>query len=193
MPGLKRSYHIAGMEARTIAKRLRRVERSTRANRPEMQSISFTINGTIGAGALTNAVLTNITQGNSITQRRGDEIRVWRVEVRGLADTGIDHHLIQLHTTSEPTMAIFQANPGGFILDSEANSRFTEWKHYRNYSAVGGGDPIRFVQKFRGMRVKYNGTTATSGISNQICYSVVNHTATTQDLQVSIRLWFTDP
>lgn len=190
LPLKKRLYR--GSEY-SLAKRVKRVERMARSNRPEMQTKSYILNTTLAAGAISNSVLTNISQGTGISERRGDEVRVWRVEIRGLSDDTIDHYLFQLHTTSEPTTAVIQSNPGGFLIDSETNSRFTEWKHYRNYSGNGTLDPLRIVQNFKGMKVKYNGPTSTAGISNQVCYTALNNTGTARNVQVSIRIWYTDP
>lgn len=188
--GSKRS--AGPISAGQVAKRLRKVEAMARANRAEMQTKTVTVSGTLNANTLTNAVLTNIEQGTGIAQRKGDEIRVWRVEIRGLSDVALDNYLIQLHTTSEPTVAIFNSVTGAFILDSENNSRFTEWKHYRNYGSSGDNDPIRIVQKFNGLRVHYNGTTATSGIRNQLCFTALNRWANPQDINVCCRIWYTD-
>lgn len=189
--GTKRS--AGPISAGQVAKRLRKVEALARSNRPEMQTKTITVSGSLATNSLVNGLLTNIAQGNGVDERRGDEIKVWRVEIRGLSDVHLDHYLVQLHTTSEPTVAVMNSTPGAFFLDSESNSRFTEWKHYRNFSASGTDDGMRIVQKFNGMRVKYNGSTATSAISNQLCYTVLNRTASTRNVTVTARVWFTDP
>lgn len=176
----------------SVAKRLKRVETMARNNRPEMQTKTFQLSGTLAVGAVSNVILTAIAQGNDINDRKGNEIRVWRVEIRGVSDTGMDNYLLQLHTTSEPTAASFGPTTGAFLLDNESNVRYTEWKHYRNYNGTGGGDPLRIVQKFNGMRSHFNGATTTSGIRNQICFTALNRTATTQDIAVSCRIWYTD-
>lgn len=187
------SKRMAGpISAGQVAKRLRKVETMARNNRPEMQTKTITVQGALGAGAVVNGLLTNIAQGNGIAERKGNEIRVWRVEIRGLVDDIIDNYLIQLHTTSEPTAAIFNTVNGAFILDSESGVRFSEWKHYRNFSTTGANDPIRIVQKFNGMRVHYNGTTATSGIRNQLCFTALNTGTVSKNINVCCRLWYTD-
>lgn len=188
--GTKRS--AGPISSGQVAKRLRKVEAMAKANRPEMQTKTITISGALASGALVNGLLTNILQGSNIDERKGNEIRVWRVEIRGVSDSRLDHYLLQLHTTSEPTVAIFNSEQGAFLLDNENNVRFSEWKHYRNFNAADTFGPVRIVQKFNGLRVHYNGTTATSGIRNQLCYTALNRSGSSKQVNLCARIWFTD-
>lgn len=183
---------IPTMSSTQVAKRLRKVEAMARANRPEMQTRTFTLNGSLNPNVLGNIILTSIEQGDSIEKRSGDEIRIWRIEIRGLSDDTLDHYLIQCHTTSEPVVGTFNSEPGAFIVDSENNAKFTEWKHYRNFSGSGSLDPLRMVQKFNGIRVHYNGIAATDTVRNKLVYTVLNRTGTVRNVQVCARVWFTD-
>lgn len=192
---MKRTVTLEGSSATQVAKRLRKVERLASHNKPEMRTITFSSQGTLTDDQLVNVNLTNIAQGNSIASRNGDRIRVWRVEVRGLAAPELDHYLFQLKTTSEPTIAVFGPPSGAFLVDSETNSRFVEWKHYRNlYGGGGGGDsPLKYTVKWKnGMIVRYNGTTATSCVNNGVLATVLNRSGNTQNYNLAFRLWYTD-
>jgi len=189
MPGLKRTVTY---ESAPIAKRLRRVEAMARANRPEMRTKTFSVDGTIATATLVNAEITSISQGDAINERSGDRIKVWRVEVRGISSDELDQYLLQLRTTSLPTIASFGPSPGAYLLDSETNSRFTEWKHYRNVYAKGVTDPVKFQLKFKnGIVVRYNGSS-TSPVDNGLVYTVLNRTTTSHTNKVSVRVWYTD-
>lgn len=179
-----------------VAKRLKRVERIAGLNKAEMKTITWSATGTLAAGALENVNLTNIAQGTGTNDRIADRIRVWRVEVRGVADPELDHYLIQQRTTSEPTVSVFTSTRGAFLLDSESNTRWTEWKHYRNlYGGAGGsGDsPIKFSQKFRnGIIVKYNSNTSTSVVNNGLIYTTLNRSSAGKVRNATCRVWYTD-
>lgn len=193
MRGLKRTYHITPDEGRQIAKRLRMVERSTRLNRPEMKHKTFTFSGTVTAGTVNVGALTDIAQGDTIAERSGDRIRVWRVEIRGSVDGTLDNHLIQQHNTSIPTISDFTSAEGSMLLDSSTNTRFTEWKFWKGYHITGAQrSVIRVTQKFRnGMVVKYGGTGSTA-VDNGLLITQVNRTAGDHEVQYTVRIYFTD-
>lgn len=193
MRTLKRTKHITAEQGRSMAKRMRIVEMRSLNNRPEMKSITFAASGTIAAGAVVNINACNIAEGAGKNERIGTRIRLWRVEIRGAASGELDRYIIQCHTTSEPTSAVFTSGKGAFILDSERNARFTEWQHRNNFN-VNQEDVTNFkqIQKFRGMECIYNGNTSTSGIRNQIVFTILNRDAAVQNYNVSVRLWFTD-
>lgn len=182
-------------KSNTLTKRIARVERRVGNQKPEMKSITFEGNTTVGAGALFNWSLTNIAEGTSKNQRICNKIRVWRVEVRGTADPAIDWYLLQQKTTSSPTVAVFGNAAGAYIFDAESNSRWVEWKHYRNlYGGGGAGDsPLKFTQKWRnGIIVRYNTNTGTGVVNNGLILTALNNSVGAQAYNISIRVWYTD-
>lgn len=179
----------------SVAKRLKRVERLAAANKPEMKTITWAASGALATNTLANVELTNIAQGVGINDRVGDRIRVWRVEIRGTSDPSLDHYLFQQRTTSTPTVGVFTSTIGAYLADSETNTRWTEWKHYRNLYGGGGGSdlPLKFSQKFiNGIIVKYNGSTSTSVVNNGLIYTTLNRDASSRTRAVTIRVWYTD-
>lgn len=193
MRTLKRTYHVTPADAQQITKRLRMVERSTRLNRPEMKHKTFSITGTITAGTVNVGALTDIAQGDTIAERSGDRIRVWRVEIRGMAEGGVDNHLLQQHNTSLPTIADYTSAEGSMLLDSSTNTRFTEWKYFKGYwNGPSSGSVIRVTQKFRnGMVVKYGGTASTP-VDNGLLITQVNRSGVDHEVNYTIRIYFTD-
>lgn len=176
-----------------LAKRVKKVERHVRNQRPEMKHISWGANTTVAAGALNTINLTQLAQGVTINQRMGDRVRVWRVEVRGIAHSRLDHYLTQLHTTTVPDAAKYGPYAGAFLLDSEANTRFTVWKHYRSLYNAAPFAPLKFVQKFKnGIIVKYNTPASTGCVDNGLVLQSLNRSAIDCDLNYSVRMWYTD-
>lgn len=188
----------------SLAKRVKRVERRAAFNKPEMKTVTLSLNAFTSTGGTTLADNTvtllqpcRIAQGTGINDRIGDKIRVWRIEVRGLSDNGLDHYIIQNHTSSNPGITSFTSQIGSYLLDSENNKRFTEWIHYRNYYTGSGATTttpsLKFHQKFRnGIIVKYNGAASTSIVDNEVSYVAVNRTGTNLSANLSLRMWYTD-
>lgn len=200
---LKRTVTLDRSDAAALVKRVKRVERRAAFNKPEMKSITLTLNGFSSTGGSALAVNTvtllqpcRIAQGTGINDRIGDKIRVWRIEVRGLSDIGLDHFIMQCHTSSTPGISSFTSQIGTYLLDSENNKRFTEWKHYRNYytsDIAADACPLKFHQKFRnGIIVKYNGAASTSVVDNEVLYCAVNRAGSSQSVNLTLRMWFTD-
>lgn len=203
MVGLKRSITLDRDDAAALVKRVKRVERRSALNKPEMKSRTIELNAwtaTGGTAIPVNSVSLNlpcaIAEGTGVNDRIGDKIRVWRIEVRGVSDIGLDHYIMQNHTTSNPGISSFGGECGAYLLDSENNKRFTEWIHYRNYyTGTVSTDPVslKFHQKWKnGIIVKYNGSAGTSVVDNAITYCVVNRTGSSRNCSTSIRMWYTD-
>lgn len=198
MPGLKRTYHITPQEGRTMAKRLRLVERRSRLNKSEMKSKTFGTTGTLGTGGLTNVLATEIAEGAGPNDRIGKKIRIWRIEVRGDIGNKMDNYIIQQHTNTQPTATLFGSRQGAFLLDSTANTVLTVWKHYRPTgvsTAIENGrntSNFKMIQKFRGMEASYSTDAATGGVRNLVAFTMLNRSADSQDFDISVRVWFTD-
>lgn len=177
----------------SLTKRVKRVERLARQNKPEIKTRTATITGNLATGSILNVVATQIAEGTGADERIGDQIRVHEIEIRGLLDPDMDAYIIKLHTTSEPTTAVFTGGKGAFLLDSESNSRFTEMVHYRNiFINAGASTPIKIKKKLGNVLSYYNGTTSTSGIRNQICFTMLNRDSVAKAYNLSIRLTYSD-
>jgi len=198
---MKRDYASEGIPA--LVKRVKRVERRAALNKPEMKTITLTLNGfssTGGTPVANNSVQLlqpcRIAEGTGINDRIGDKIRVWRIEVRGLSDIGLDHYIMQNHTSSDPGISSFGSRCGAYLLDSENNKRFTEWIHYRNYytgNIQTDACSLKFHQKFKnGIIVKYNGSASTSVVDNAVNYVIVNRSGSAGSCSLSLRMWYTD-
>lgn len=195
---LKRTYHITAAEGRTMAKRLRVVERRSKLNKSEMKSITFGATATLGTGGLANVLATNIAEGAGPNDRIGKKIRVWRIEVRGDIGVKMDNYIIQQHTQTQPTATLFGSRQGAYLLDSTANTLLTVWKHHRptgvSTAIENGRNTCNFkmVQSFRGMEVSYSTDAATGGVRNLLAFTMLNRSADSQDYDISVRVWFTD-
>lgn len=177
-----------------VSKKIRRMERQIYRNRPEMKSRTTSLTGSIATGTVTVARPCQIASGTGVNERTGDKIRLYRIEVRGISDEGLDHYIIQCKTSSIPTFASFGSAQGAFIVDSENTNRYTEWYHYRNLRTSGSTCPVRFAKKFKGgIVVKYNGQLSTNIVDNEIVVVLLNNSgATRSDISFSIRIWYTD-
>lgn len=188
----------------TLSKRLRRVERSVANNKPEMRHNSYTLNSTITAGTINVGGITGVTQGDGVSQRQGNAIKIWRIEIRGLISPRLDCYIIQGHNTTAPVLTDF-ANTGGgsptfltgaHLQDDDTNTNFTEWKHYTNYNSVSSNNnavsPARIILKFKnGYRVKYSGNSSVP-VDNPLYFVVGNGTTNDLETFLQCRIWYTD-
>lgn len=172
-------------------KRLRRIEQQVYRNRPEMQSVTVSYEGTLAAGGVIN--LKPCSLESSSQRRTGDKIRVYRIEIRGQVDPDLDGYLIQKKTTADPSSSMFGTVKGAFILDSENTNRFTEWRHYRNINVASPQSPIKLSHSFKGgIQVKYNGLTTGSCVDNEIIWTFLNRDVDAKGIACSMRMWYTD-
>lgn len=178
-----------------VGNKIRKLERRSAHNKPEMHTKTFGLAGSIADDAVVNINLTNIARGTATIERTGDRVRVWRVEMRGMCAPELDNYLFQQKTTSEPTAAVFGTTAGAFLLDSETNSRWVEWKHYRNLYGGSGIDnaPCKYTQSWKnGIIVRYNGSTSTAVVNNGLIHTILNRSGNAQGYNISVRVWFTD-
>lgn len=181
----------------TVAKRLKRVEKLARSNRPEVKSITFSSTGTITQGTAAVINLTAIAQGAGSNERVGDKITPKLIKCRGLSSVMLDHYLISGNLASTaPAIGNFTSAPGAFVLDAEEGTIFKELYHYRSYDgsySATGSLPTKFQKKLTSyMKTMYNGTAGTSTVRNTIWYVVVNRTTTDVANSMSLRLYYTD-
>lgn len=196
---MKGKYSYAPRKrARTNTATLMALKRQVAYSRPEMKIITYEYNYATATGGtdIADDVLQQISlcggisEGTGVDERIGEKIRIWRVEVRGVSDVGLDHYLLQKHSVTGPIEADFTDEPGAFILSAATNSKFSEWKHYRSFNSTGALDALKFVQSFpTGLIVKYNGTTIHS---NDLVFCSLNRFGSAQGVSCNIRVWYTD-
>lgn len=193
----KRSNPFAQFAAPSseMAKRLRRVEKLASANKGEMKHKVMNCVLTPAAANVASVNLTDLSLGNAVNQRVGNKIKIWRVEIRGLANVQLDYLVLQSHDGSAPGVGDFHITGayGSMITDSKLNTKFTEWKHFRNPNYYTGSLGLKIILKFKtGMIVKYDGST-TAPVENALYAVVVNGTpSTTNTSYGTARIWYTD-
>jgi len=176
----------------TLAKRVSAVEARQRNQRPQMKQILFFPTGSIAPGAALVTNISAITEGTNVLNRIGNRVKAWRVEMRGIMDPGLDYYLLQAHTNDTPAITAFSTSRGPFINSNDTNSKLTEWLHYSVADSVAHN--FKRSKKFKyGLNIKYNGTAATNTVDNVLFIVVVNRSTTTQSIDSTVRLWFTDP
>lgn len=176
----------------SVAKRLKRVETIQARRKPEMKKFHVSSSPTLASATATTIDLTNIAQGNGIGDRTANEIRIHRVDIRGnLTTGGVDSYLIQSHTTSFPVYADFYPIQGGHLNIVNQNTKFTEWKYYKNYSGTNSNMRISHSFKYP-MKVKFNAATGTSAVDNRLSLVMKNDTAASAAVQVSCVVYYTD-
>lgn len=190
---VRRKLDFSSVSDMPVAKRVKRLERTVAQRKPEMKHITFDLTATIAANNLSVLNLCQISQGDLINNRSADRIKVYRIEIRGLASNSLDLYILQAHGPAPPVLANFNGSVGAYILDSQTNSKWTEWKHYRNLYASGtGSEPIKMVQRFSsGITVKYEGTSTTPA-DNGLYFVALNRLSTEQDTYMTARVWYTD-
>jgi len=177
---------------KTLAKRISRVERQVAARKPEMKMLSFNFAATVAGNSISLIDMTQCDIGDHAYERNGDEIKVWRIEIRGFAISQLDQYVIQKHGPNNPQNGDFGTGASAF-LDSGSTSLWTEWKTFRNYFVtLAGNASLREVVKFpHGIRVHYDGEAA-QPFRNGLLLVTRNNTANAYYQDLSIRVWFTD-
>lgn len=178
-----------------VTKRVKRLEAKVKAQRPEMKTLVTTINLTAPAGSLATPVnLTNMLQGDGVSNRAGVKIKVWRLEIRGLSPYDVDNYVIQYHGPSATaiTAADFTGTVGAFIQPDKLNTRFTEWLHNPSKVDGNGNNRWKMIQKFpSGITVKYDGNTATA-VQNGLAFLLLNGSADPKSTLATACIWYTD-
>lgn len=174
-----------------VAKRLRRVERQVRANRPEMKFTQIGSNAATATAAITAVNITAIAQGDSVNGRDGNKIKTWRCEIRGEVDPLQDVFLIQSHNGDIPVYADFLPQVGGFVQGTQCNVKFTEWAYMRPSPDQTTNCPVRIVRKFRGMEISFSGLS-TAADRNALYLVIKNNSGGSLNHNLSTRVWYTD-
>lgn len=175
--------------------RLARVERMARANRPEMKSLEFDINGSVTSATVSNTNLVNIGLGDADGNRTGNTIKVWRIEIRGLTHKKLDHYLLLSPGKHTPLYSDFGTTYGAFVT-SNSEDIIRELRHFRNFYADDvqtNSAPLKISYRFKnGLLVHFSGTSAGDAAVNKLWFSVLNQDATAFSCDVSAKVWFTD-
>lgn len=176
----------------SVAKRLKRVETIQARRKPEMKKFHVSATPTVVTNSATTVDLTNIVQGTGIGERTANEIRVHRVDIRGNLTTGaVDSYLIQSHNASLPVYADFYPVESGHLNIVNQNTKFTEWKFYKNLSGTNSNMKLQHSFKYP-MKVKFNGSAGTSCVDNRLSLVMKNDSAASAVCQVSCVVYYTD-
>jgi len=176
----------------SLAKRVSRVEARQRNQRPEMKQVLFANTGALLANTIQSTNITAIAGGDAVTERSGNRIKAWRVEIRGILDPGLDLYLLQGHTNDAISITDFSTERAPFLYSSLTNTKITEWLHYSVPDSVAHN--FKRSKHFKyGLNVKYIGTATSNAVDNILYVVAVNRSTTTQSIDCSIRLWYTDP
>lgn len=184
-------YFLA--EQQQPIKKFRRLERRVNALKPEMKHETFSIVTTLtSASPFAIANLTQISQGDAVSRRTGNKIKVWRIEIRGLCSSVIDSWVVQTHNSDAPVAAQFTAGFGSFVTDDDLNTKITEWRHYRNLNETANDAGYKLIVRFKtGINVHYDGITTTPA-SNGLYWVGYNAGASDRNVQLQARVWYTD-
>lgn len=176
-----------------LAKRIKRLETVQSRRKPELKVRTMNLSGSLVAGGTDFAIIevTDISQGDNIDERIGDEIRLHRVQARGDV-ANMDLYLIQSMSTSAPTVANFAAVAGGH-LTSANQKKFTEWWHfYQNSQPSSASNPDMNMSFRFPPKVTYAGATGTSGQRNKYYFCIKTTSMIVQSYEISIKVWYTD-
>lgn len=187
----KRKLNFDNVTDMAVKKRLRRVEQQVRNVRPEMKSNEFSkAKTTVTAGSLSYFDLSAISQGTTAHDRIGNKCKLWRVEVRGIADPSLDIYLVQSKAAANPATTDFGIGPGGFVADDKTN--FVEWKYLRPKPDQVADEPIRMIQAFKtGYNLQFDGPLG-GAAKNRFYFVARNNTAASLYYTISYKIWFTD-
>lgn len=174
-----------------VQKRLKRVERQVRSQRPEMKVYHVTSTTAVSTGAVGLVQLSDITQGDGVGQRVGNRIKIWRVEIRGEIDAGASVLLLQCHTGATVSYGELDLSRGAGVSPQFLNSKYTEWAFTNVTPHQTTYNPIRIIRKFRGMEVTYPDSTTTA-LRNRLTLVIQNVTGSSINKSLSARVWFTD-
>lgn len=190
MGALKRTVTMEPSDA-PVSKRLKRVERQVKAQRPEMKTYQITHSTGATAASVRTVPIADVPQGDGVYQRVGQKIKIWRVDIRGVADPLQDIHLIQAHTGATPAYAEYRGSNGAFLYYNVMNSKFTEWGHVNPVPHQTTSVPFRITRKFRGMEVTFDDSSSTA-LRNSLFLTFLNHTGSTLNHNCNVTVWFTD-
>jgi len=180
------------------AKRLRTIERQVFLNRSEKKSQRFTFNadGTTGGAALADDTvnfirLAGIGQGTASDDRIGDQIRIYRITIRGYANSKFDLILYRLHGNTLPSLADFSSQTGS-CLGNARSLQYTEIGRFKP-KQYDSSHPVYMSKYFKyGNVVKYLDNTSTGMMDNEIILAVVNRSGQNLNANLTAYVEYTD-
>lgn len=157
-----------------LAKRLKKVESLARSNKPELKSKLFALPTTTTAGSVSIVELTSISQGDNVSAREGNKIKVLRVELRGNFNENGDVFLVQSYGSFVPTFGSFSSTSVGcFILPDNLNTKIKQVAYYRN-TIQGLSQPFIWKSTKMNTTVCYDGSVSTNCTRNRLHIVIVN-------------------
>lgn len=187
----KRRLDFSKVTDLPLTKRVRKVERIVRLNRPELKTFSTGLTTLQAINSISVVKPCNIQQGSDVNERIGNKIRVWRIEVRGNSDNRLDNLIIRKTTSTDPVIGDFRTPAGSYVLD-EKRTQFVELVHKQS-NDTNSNATFKMSYKFRGgLLVSYNGPNGTDGIDNEVIWVVVNRSSVACVSTCSVRIWYTD-
>jgi len=192
-PRVRRSLFFENVPA---AKRIRRLESQVRRNRPEMHHYTTSNAPTVPANNVSTQHLTNISQGDGINQRSGNRIRVWRIEVSGIADTAtLTHQIISSAGNDVPAISDFTVLGPPLMNDAPLASKFNVWMRITPAVCVTDSGQYYFKKtiKFpKGIIVYFDGSAGSNVVKNRLNFTTINTSGANVLTFISYRIWFTD-
>lgn len=175
-----------------LAKRLKKVESLARSNKPELKSKIFFVPGSTAAGSVSVLELTAISQGDNVSAREGNKIKIQRVELRGNFNENVDIFLIQSYGSFVPTFGSFSSSTSGcFILPDNLNTKLKQLAYYRN-TVQGLTQPFLWKSTKMNLTVCYDGSVSTNCTRNRLHLVIVNSTAGALFQNAQVCVYFTD-
>lgn len=189
LPLKKRAYR--GNDYST-AKRLKRVERRVNMYKPEMKSNNYSaVTTSVASAGFFATRLTGLAQGTKTDQRIGQKAKMFRLEIRGMADPGLDIYLVQSKSAVAPVAGDFTTGVGGFVKDG--NTNLVEWRYLRPKPDQVTNSPFRITQSFKtGFNLEYTDDVTTYLAKNCFYLVVRNDTAAAQTFTYSVKIWYID-
>ena len=195
----KRELFPSGRPAKRVKTNkheIQKIKRTLAERKPEMKTTNGGVQGSLATGGITVIEVTDIAQGDTSFTRDGVLIKMHRIEYTAFAviastvnpAAGVDAYLVSSKGSDAPTYGDFVAFVGGTLNQNE----FVTWRQHcvgdmENQGVIQHAYSFQFP-----MKVHYGGSTGTSGIRNRVWLVVKNNIASTVNVQLSYRGWYTD-
>jgi hypothetical protein len=191
--GSKRGYQGTYASNKRRKVDIQRLSRQVYRNRPELKCNTATTTTNIAAGGAWNVQPCRIDAGTGSDDRIGGKIRIWRIEVRGSADPIVDAYIILCKSTSLPANTNFTSQVGAYIVDEVNNNGFTELAHYTNPHGNEADQRIKFSYRFKGgLLTSFSSAASTSIVRNEITATFLNRSTAAANINLNVRIWYTD-
>lgn len=174
-----------------VVKRLKTLEAKVRANTGEIKCKTFTFNGNVALTDTSVIELTAIGNGDGISQRDGNKIRIEKIDVRGVFSSIIDVNLVRSYGATVPDHSSFITTvPGGNLIDG-GDVALQILKYYQNYNMYSPSTPMHFVSN-RKLVVGFEGTATTNCVRNRIHLCLTNSSTAGAPAALQIKVYYRD-